>query len=290
MPNDYDRIFKENIAAILLSLSAEYLGFKIVETREIPEKLHKTLEREPDFVKVVQTDRGEEFILHLEFQLTDDPHMLARMRTYHALLAEKHRMRVQQFVLYLGRRKPRMETRIPPKEIMTGFNLLDLQRMDADQFLRSEIPEEIILAILGDFGDRSPLVVIRLILSRLKQVEPEAGNLGRVIQQLGILSRIPNLEDTYTQAIEEMPITIDIKKDVLYLRGMKEGEKLGEERGEKRGEKRGEERGEMRGIKKNSEEVALKMLRAGSFTDEMICHISGVSETRLQELKEQLGV
>lgn len=260
MPNDYDRILKENMGAILRSVSAQYLGFKIVSMQDVPGKLQKTLEREPDFVKMVKTDREEEFLLHLEFQVTDDLNMLTRMRTYHALLAEKYQLPIRQFVLYLGRPVPKMETRIPPSEVMYGFHLLDLQRMDADQFLRSEIPEEIILAILANFGDRPPIAVIRLILSRLRKVEPEQGNLEHVIQQLGILARINKLDSLTFKAIEEMPITIDIEKDAFYLKGME----------------------------RRSESVAINMIRKGIFSDEMICEISGVSMARLEELKQEV--
>ena len=64
MGKEYDKVIKENMAAIFLPLSEKYLGIKIATTRDLPEKLQTTIEREPDFVKVVTDDDGKEFILH----------------------------------------------------------------------------------------------------------------------------------------------------------------------------------------------------------------------------------
>ncbi|MGB3778862.1 MAG: hypothetical protein WA960_10935 [Tunicatimonas sp.] len=43
MSKSYDKIIKENMAAIFLPLSEKYLGIKIVTTRDLPEKLQTTL-------------------------------------------------------------------------------------------------------------------------------------------------------------------------------------------------------------------------------------------------------
>lgn len=284
MPNQYDRILKENMGAILISLSQQYLGFKIVNSQDLPGKLQKTLEREPDFIKVVQTAGGEEFILHVEFQLTDDRHMLDRMRTYHALLAEKFKMSIRQFVIYLGRKRPTMRTTFDPEEVMSGFNMLDLQSISADRFIASIVPEEIILAILADFGNRSPMAIVRLIIGRLSQIDLSEAHLRKTIKQLGILSRIPKLNDYVKQALESMPFTIDITQDSWYIEGLEKGMAQGIEKGLEKGLEKGIEKGK----KKNSEEVAIRMLRSGLLSDNSICDFTGLSFERLQELKKSL--
>ncbi len=67
MAKDYDKILKENIAALFLPLSEKYLGMRIVKTEELKDKLQTTIEKEPDFIRIVETDTAERFILHLEF-------------------------------------------------------------------------------------------------------------------------------------------------------------------------------------------------------------------------------
>ncbi len=82
MGNDYDKILKENIAALLLPLTEKYLGIRIKDSRELKDKLQATIEKEPDFIRVVRTDKDEEFILHLEFQTQDEEGMIYRMQEY----------------------------------------------------------------------------------------------------------------------------------------------------------------------------------------------------------------
>ena len=151
MPNEYDRIFKENMEEVVLSTSRILFGFEVLQTRELTGKLQHTLEREPDFIRVVETRAGEEFIFHLEFQSRDDLNMLRRMRLYHALLDEKYRLPIRQVVLYVGQAKPQMRTRFEPEEVMSGFVLLDLHRLDVGQ-LSWHLAHISLLWILGCFG------------------------------------------------------------------------------------------------------------------------------------------
>lgn len=75
MANDYDKILKENIASLLLPLTEKYLNIKIINSRELKDKLQTTIEKEPDFIRIVRTDTSEEFILHIEFQTQDEEGM-----------------------------------------------------------------------------------------------------------------------------------------------------------------------------------------------------------------------
>ncbi len=86
MAHDYDKILKENIASLLLPLTEKYLGIKIKDSRELKDKLQTTIEKEPDFIRIVKTDTEEEFILHIEFQTQDEEGMIYRMQEYFGLL------------------------------------------------------------------------------------------------------------------------------------------------------------------------------------------------------------
>ena len=124
--NFYDRIIKENLEAILLPLSEKLLGISIDNVKPLTEKLQTTLEREPDFIRLVQTTQNEKFILHLEFQTTDELQMVYRMAEYRAILQRKYRIPVRQFVIYLGRTKPKMRTDLLEKDKISGFVLVDI--------------------------------------------------------------------------------------------------------------------------------------------------------------------
>jgi hypothetical protein len=99
LASDYDKIFKENIAALFLPLSEKYLGIRITRTEELKDKLQTTIEKEPDFIRIVETDKGERFILHLEFQSADEEGMIYRMQEYFGILRKKYGLLVKQFVI-----------------------------------------------------------------------------------------------------------------------------------------------------------------------------------------------
>ncbi len=130
MANDYDKILKENIATVFLPLAAKYLGIRIVRSEELKDKLQTTIEKETDFIRIVETDGGEKFILHLEFQSVDEEGMVYRMQEYYGLLRRKYRLPVRQFVIYLGQKASVMQTQLGPEEVFTGFTLRSLRDYD----------------------------------------------------------------------------------------------------------------------------------------------------------------
>lgn len=266
--NDYDRILRENFGAIFLSLSEKYLGFKAQSYRDLPSKLHLTLEREPDFLQVIVTESGETFILHLEFQLQDNPNMLKRMRTYHAILSELHNLPIRQHVFYLGQQPPRMQTTFAPAEVMRGFNLVSLQAIDAQRFLESNIPEEVILAVLADHGPKKPKTVLSDILGRVLNLAEDPNLLRKMMKQLGILSRIPKLEGEYKKLLKEMPISIDVSKDIFFIEGKESGLEEG--------------RREM------AHTSALRMLHSGLLSHDKIAEFTGLSQEEVSVLDAQI--
>jgi hypothetical protein len=230
MAKQYDKILKENIEQVFLPLSEKYLGIKILEAKDLPEKLQITLEREPDFIKIVRTDKHETFILHMEFQTHDESGMVYRMAEYKAIMMRKFGMPVRQFVIYLGVKRPKMRTELAEDEIIKGFGLVNVHELDTEHILDSDIPEEIMLAILGDYHRTKADMVIRKIIGRLRELCSDEIRLQKYIQQLIMLSRLRNLEVETKKEVEHMPITYDIKKDGLFLEGIKIGEKRGEKR------------------------------------------------------------
>ena len=76
--NAYDKIFKENAEAIFIPFIEEHIGTKIKRFKHLKEKMQVTIEREMDFFYEVETEKGEIFILHLEFQTEDDMEMVYR--------------------------------------------------------------------------------------------------------------------------------------------------------------------------------------------------------------------
>ena len=149
--------------------------------------------------------------------------MVDRMQHYHALLRQKYQLPIRQFVIYLGKKPIRyMRHQLEEDEIFRGFTLSDLHGYDYEQLLASEVPEEILLAILANYPPQRAVSIIEQIIKRLKDVSQDQLSLQKYIQQLMILSRLRNLENETDQKIKDMPITYDVTKDKLYLRGRRE--------------------------------------------------------------------
>lgn len=213
---EYDKIIKENIEAIFLPLAEKLLGIKINNPVDLPEKLQSTIEREPDFLKKVAADDGQEFILHLEFQTTDEPKMVYRMAEYKALLQRKFEIPVRQYVVYLGTDTPKMRSELSDEEKITGFEIQNIHDLPVNQALESDVPEEIILSILTDYPEVDAEKVVNNIIRKLLKVSGDEATLNRYIQQLLVLSRLRKLDKEIEKQVSTMPITYDIEQDYLY--------------------------------------------------------------------------
>ncbi len=285
--NIFDKILKENIDKVWLPVIAERYNLKIIKSEVLESKLQVTREREVDFLRKVTTPDNLEFILHLEFQSTNDHNMVYRMLEYHGMLVKKYKLPVYHIVIYLGDTKATMSTELPSNFIFTGFNLLNFKEIDYQKLLSSQIPEVIILAILANHEKIDKELVIRSILVKLKKVCEHRSNLQKFINQLHVLSKLRNLEDNVTKTSEQMPIDISITDYKVYHQGLAEGQK-NMEAAIKKAEKLLRQKIE-EAIKaekeKEQEQAILKMLKSGKHTNEEIADIQSVSLEFVQQIQ-----
>jgi hypothetical protein len=87
MPNQYDRIIKENFREPTKWLLKRLTGIQSIEILPVQSKLQRTLEKEGDMFFLVTPKTGLPFIVHIEWQVKNDKTMPARMLFYHVLLA-----------------------------------------------------------------------------------------------------------------------------------------------------------------------------------------------------------
>lgn len=230
MAQDYDKIFKENIEEIILPLAEKILDIHPEKLEEIPDDLQVTLERKPDFLKkVVHVDSSKDYILQIEFQKEDEAKMLYRMAEYYTILLRKYELEVRQFVFFIGKGKAQMKTSLKHMHFEFSFKLLNLQEYSYKQFVFSDKPEEIILAILADFGKESPEEVVKVILEKLKTSPSETFRKEKCVVQLEVLSVLRNLQAEIIKQLEVMGLTYDLKNDLRFKQGIKEGQEKGQE-------------------------------------------------------------
>ncbi len=227
--NIYDRIFRENTSSIFIPLIELQLGIDIVRYEPLEFKMAKTMEREVDCLYKIYDHQGKESLLHLEFQTKNNPEMLARMQEYHGLIYRRHKLPIRHIVVYLGKRKSTMNSLLEPDLIFSGFDMINISEIDSNQLISSQIPEVVVMALLGDFKIDQLEKVLTDILKSLKNLTNSKEKLTKYINQLVILARIRNLEKIVSQKLTTMPILYDVEKDGLFLQGKEKGRQEGRE-------------------------------------------------------------
>lgn len=228
--SQYDKIFKENIEAVISSIMQNVLEITAISTEELPDDIQHTKERKPDTLKKVTDDKGNVFVLQIEFQLKDEPEMIYRMGEYYFMLERKYKMPVKQFVIFLGKDRPIMPTQLVREQLHFSFPLIALSELDYHIFINSDKPEEIVLSILANFTGEKPENVLRQIISRVKETAKGELSLNRYFNQLRVLAQLRNLELNLKIAMDSIAEYIKEERDVLFLRGLDKGQIKAEER------------------------------------------------------------
>ena len=285
MANEYDRILRENISEIFIPLVERQLGVEIAKSRVLPTKFTGTFEREVDHLFDVHTKSGKHFLIHFEFQTNNSPKMLRRMLLYHGHIYFKYGLPIEHFVIYLGKSPARMQDQMEPEAVFEGYHLVSIRRQRLADLLSSQVPEEVVLGILSNYGNLEVDEVVRQIVHRLKEISADPESLHISLKQLGILSRIVKLDSKVINELKNMPLDIDFKGHVLYkegeaeglAKGKAEGKAEGIAEGKAEGIAEGKAEGEVEGMRK----VVLQLLREGVLDLSHAARTLGVTESEV---------
>ena len=224
MANDYDNIIKENILNLLPALINKVLLLEVDEFMLVPFDVQTTLERKPDFLlKVTSALKAKEYMLQVEFQSSNDSVMADRMLEYLAFLRRKHNLPIQQYVIYFGEAPLQMKTIIQEENLYFEYKIISLDTFSYQTFLSSNRPEEIILSILCNFMDKDPSKVVNEILIKLKKLSHEGIRIEKYVQQLEVLSKLRNLQETTSNQANNMALTYDLSTDIRFKQGKEQG-------------------------------------------------------------------
>lgn len=265
MAQDYDKIFKENIEEIILPLAEKLLNIHPEELEEIPDDLQITIERQPDFLKkVVHKDDDQDYILQIEFQTEDEPKMAYRMLEYYGILLRKYELEIRQYVFYIGKGKASMKTAIALSKLQFSFELINLQDIDYQKFIVSNRPEEVILAILANFGSDRPETVVKIVLEKLKSLPTETLRREKCVKQLEVLSTLRNLQSEIIKQLEFMAFTYNIEKDIRFQQGIQQG------------------------VQQGVQNLVVKLIESSAMTLRQISEISGIAMEEVQKIADNL--
>ncbi len=270
--NQYDKIVKENIEIFLPALIQKVLGIRMSSSEDLTDTVQYTIERKPDVLKRVQDEQQDEFILHLEFQSVDDPRMLKRMLLYRALLYEKYELSVRQYVVYMGDESPVMPTHLQQDGLRFSYGLVPLSRLPISVFLTSDQPQEIVMAILSNFGNTAVPDAVRQIIDKIRQTSASPLAFNRHIRQLRILANLRKLTPQIDLIMEGLMSFFKEEEDVLYVRG----------------ERKGKEEGKLEGKQEGKQEAVRDLLRKTDFTADRVAEILEVPLEQVLTIQAEL--
>lgn len=267
---DFDKVLKELFIDLFLPFISEEYGIKKENIGVIDTTVKRTQERRMDFACKVLGD--DEYIIQIEFQTKNDSLIHYRMLDYYEVLARSEDLPVKQLLIYVGKLKMTMKDSIEHPNLKFNFKIANLSEINYHELLDSNLPESVMLAILGDFQNENPKQVIATILDRLRVVVRDDTFLQKCFFRLEILSELRNLEIETIKQIRNMPITgIDIRKTYFY----QEVQRLEREHGREEGREEG------------IEMTAINLLKKG-MTIEFVCECTGLSKLRVKELQKKV--
>jgi predicted transposase YdaD len=245
-----DRKYKKDLKRfdpILKEIFSKAAGklISIATGEKIKGKLEDTT-TEIELVKSLRPDmllKSRKKIFHIEIQVQQDKNLPKRMLIYSIGIEEKLGQKPVQIVLFVGKGNP------PPSTFRDEFTIhkfivLDMKKIDPDEFLRSEKPEEVIIGILAGKFNQKPKIIEK-VKERIVEI---VKNEERIIKYIDSISFLAGLFDIEIK-VKPMPIQVDIRKTFLYRWGKEEGIKQGEQRGLAKGLKEGEKKGKQEGLK-----------------------------------------
>ncbi len=281
MANHYDRIFKENIEPLIPVIARKIFGLKINQTEDIKDKLQYTLEKEADYLqKVIHDDPENDYILHVECQVKDDTEMLSRMLLYRAIVYHLFKLPVRQYVFFIGEKASKMDCLLAQEDLTYSFRLKNIHQFSYKNFIDSDIPEEVVLAILADFEGINPTKVIEEIVKRLQQISDKSLRLSKYEKQLEILSKLRKLQKQTIQTITQMGWEYELETDIRYLQGV--------EKGEEKGIAKGIEQGIEITKEKDNYRFVVSLLSETKFSAEKIARLADVTIEFIEKVKREL--
>ncbi len=268
-----NKIFRENLEAIVPTLMENVLGIRAVRMEDLPDELQHTKERKPDVLRRVTNAGGETFVLHLEFQLADDPDMVYRMADYCVMLVRKYRLEVRQYVVFLGEQPPQMPTRLVSRRLQYEFDLIAFNQLDYGLFLSASDPEAIMLGVLANFGQLPPAQAALTLLRRVEETSTDGLTLQKHLAQLRILAHLRNLQPLIDTLMDSLAKHIRMENDPWFQKGREEGRLEAMEEAEHNAKK----------------ELVINLLKNTDFDAPKIATLAGVSVAFVEEVKKGIG-
>ena len=186
---------------------------RLLECAPVVEYLTVEFPRKHKMVADMVARLADGRILHLEFQVENDPEMHWRCYHYFGAISQRWpKADVVQVVIYLGRGPLTMQPRIRKRTCKYDYSILNMQDVPARVFLNSPRSAERALAVVSKSA--RPRETIRRILASWKSL-PE-NELRENVDRLRTLSQLREQEIMTVEEVERMPFDLDITESAIY--------------------------------------------------------------------------
>ncbi len=140
-----------DLATILLKLDIDPESLELLETEK-----QRIEDRRADLVARVQdTKTGNPYLLHIEFQNSNDTQMPLRMMRYYTdIRLSGFGEPLHQYLIYIGKDRLTMPDGIDEPGFRYQYRILDMRQINCDALLQQDTPDALVLAILCDFKNR----------------------------------------------------------------------------------------------------------------------------------------
>ena len=138
--------------------------------------------------------------------------------------------------------------------------------------MQSNEPEEMILAILGNFQNQNLEIVVKEIVNRIEKISSRGLEKQKVFNQLLSLGRLRKLELKIQEIMDSISKYINIEEDGLYLQGIEKGIQKGIEKG----------------IEKGIHQFVVNLILGTDFSDEKIANLASISVEFVKQIRIEL--
>ena len=262
-----DLISKQLLKRLLVDFGIQLFKLDIVDADLLSNEQPRVEGKRADLVARVRNTQGASYILHVEVQNDNRADVPLRMLRYYSDLALEHvGEEIKQYLLYtLGKAPLTMPDHVQTSEWRYCYKVLDMRSQDSDDFLHSNNPDALVLAILCDPKGREPGALVAHIVSELRRLHgPKLDSLRDSLTMLDILASNRDLQNLVKESYDML---IEVEKLGSYQLGVEKGLVQGIEQGMVQGMEQGSER--------SQQEIVLNLL--SRLSPEQAAEFSGVA-------------
>ena len=217
--NQHDKIIKESIEETMHFMLKTFGNIDVVRSEQLPTEIQQTQERKPDFLKLIVDTEGVERIGHIEFHVKDEADISFRaFETCAMMKRKKPLLDIRQIIVYMGEK--------PAEKILTDWfgehytyriQLVQFIKTPVELFLNAESAAEVVLGILGDFGDKTPEVVIPQLVKKVTEFAQTDLEQLKFLKHLHIFGKLRNFEPLIDKIMEETIAYFGLKDEDDYM-------------------------------------------------------------------------